>query len=71
MDIFNIGVREVICINNDDSECWGFKGTGHLLTIGQKYTLVDVEVHSWHTIVELKEFPGVQFNSVLFEEIDS
>ena len=69
MNIFNSSVREVICIRNNDSECFGFKGTGHLLTVGQIYTLTDVEAHSWHIRVTLAEFPGVQFNSVLFKAI--
>ena len=40
-----------------------------LLTVGEKYTVIDVEVHSWHTLVTLLEFPNEQFNSVLFEEV--
>lgn len=71
MNIFNNETRKIICINNDDSGAWGFSGTGHLLTVGIEYTLVNVEVHGWHTRVELEEFPNVQFNSILFEEIDN
>jgi hypothetical protein len=70
MDIFNDKVRKIICINNDDSNAWGINGAGHLLTVGKEYTLIDVEVHSWHTRVTLEEFPGMQFNSILFEEVD-
>lgn len=70
MNIFNNKERKIVCIENDDSNTWGCKGTGHLLTVGKEYTLVDMEVHRWHTRVELEEFPNVQFNSVLFEEID-
>lgn len=70
MDIFNNDTREIVCVRNDDSECWGFRGTGHLLTVGAKYTVIDLDVHGWHTTVELLEFPGERFNSVLFEEID-
>lgn len=71
MDIFNNETRKVICIKNDDSNAWGFSGTGHLLTVGTEYTLIDTEVHDWHTRIELAEFPNVQFNSILFEEIES
>lgn len=70
MDIFNNEIRKIVCIDNDDSDAWGFSGTGHLLTVGTEYTLVDVDVHGWHTRVELEEFPNVQFNSILFKEID-
>ena len=32
------------------------------------YTVDRIEVHSWHTTVYLKDFPGVGFNSVHFTE---
>lgn len=70
MDIFNNNKRKILCVNNDDSEAWGFRGTGHLLIVGHEYTLVDTEVHSYHTKIELEEFPNIQFNSILFEEIN-
>lgn len=70
MDIFNNNKRKIICVNNNDSDACGFNGTGYLLTVGTEYTLVDTEVHGWHTRVTLEEFPDTQFNSVLFEEID-
>lgn len=70
IDIFNNEQRKIVCINNDDANAWGFRGTGHLLTVGMEYTLIDLEVHDWHTRVELEEFPNVQFNSILFKEID-
>ena len=71
MDIFNSKERKIVCVENDDAGAFGCNGTGHMLTVGAVYTVIDVEVHSWHTIVELKEFPGVGFNSVLFEEIEN
>ena len=33
------------------------------------YTISYTNVHSWHTDVYLKEFPGVHFNSVCFEDV--
>lgn len=42
----------------------------HLLGVGKEYTLEDIIVHSWHTIVYIEEFPDMEFNSVVFEEID-
>lgn len=70
IDIFNNNPRKIVCVNNDDTNSFGLNGTGHLLTVGMEYTLVDIEVHSWHSRVEVEEFPNAQFNSVLFEEID-
>lgn len=70
MDIFNNAERQVVCVENDiDSTFPGFEDNT-LLTVGQKYTVIDVEVHSWHTLVTLREFPNKRFNSVLFAEID-
>lgn len=70
MDIFNNTERQVVCIDNDVQSTFpGFENES-LLTVGEKYTVIDVEVHSWHTLVTLREFPDKQFNSVLFEEID-
>lgn len=70
MDIFNNAKRQVVCVDNDVGST--FPGFEHerLLTVGEKYTVIDVEVHSWHTLITLNEFPDKQFNSVLFEEID-
>jgi hypothetical protein len=34
------------------------------------YTLARCETHTWHTKFYLKEFPGMKFNSVCFEEVD-
>lgn len=69
MDIFNDKERPIVCVCNDIEST--FPGYEHekLLAVGQTYTLVDVEVHSWHTLVTLREFPGVQFNSCLFDEV--
>lgn len=49
---------------------WGGGENHHLLEVGKEYTLEDIVVHSWHTIVYIKEFPDVKFNSVAFEEIE-
>lgn len=43
----------------------------NLLTVGNIYTVLKREVHSWHTKVYLEEFPDMKFNSVSFEEITS
>ena len=69
MDIWNNDVREVVCVCNDNGSTMPNRDNAQLLTVGKKYTVIDVEVHSWHTLVTLKEFPNEQFNSVLFEEV--
>lgn len=51
--------------------CGGGGGENHhLLEVGKEYTLEDIIVHSWHTIVYIEEFPDMEFNSVAFEEIN-
>ena len=70
IDIYNTKSRKIRCVKNDD-DVWGGGGENHhILEIGEEYTLEDVEVHSWHTIIYLEEFPNVKFNSVAFEEIE-
>lgn len=39
------------------------------LEIGKEYTLVDKEIHSWHTLYYLQGF-NEGFNSVCFEDVD-
>lgn len=38
-----------------------------LLTVGSLYTVKKTEIHTWHTKIELEEFPGKFFNSTCFE----
>ena len=37
------------------------------LKIGNVYTVLKTEIHSWHTKVYLKEFPDLKFGSAHFE----
>lgn len=71
MNILNKSQRQVVCVDNEvhSTTFPGFEAAP-LLTVGEKYTVINVDVHSYHTLVVLKEFPGEEFNSVLFEEID-
>lgn len=41
-----------------------------ILDIGEKYTVENVDVHSWYTDIYLKEFPDKKFNSVVFKIIE-
>ncbi len=40
-----------------------------LLTVGAVYTVASMHVDNWYTDVELKEVPGVRFNSVFFKNV--
>lgn len=70
MDIWNSQPREILCIRNDKGGMIVSSTHNDLLEVGKTYTLVDIEIHNWFTIVWLAEFPGIEFNSVMFEEID-
>lgn len=41
-----------------------------LLTVNKQYTVASVDVGSWISYVTLEEFPGEQFNTVLFSDVD-
>lgn len=70
MDIWDSDVRKIKCINNEGSSMMSCRENNHLLTVGEEYTVIDIENYSWYTLIRLEEIPGVQFNSVLFEEIE-
>jgi hypothetical protein len=44
--------------NNDDPR--------GVLVVGGMYTVQATDVHTWHTKIELQEYPGLRFNSVSF-----
>ena len=41
-----------------------------LLTLGAVYTVASTDVERFSTAVQLKEVPGVRFNSVMFEDAE-
>ena len=65
-DISNSSERIVKCVEKYDTP--PYSCDYELLEIGKLYTVTNVDVHSWHTMITLKEFPGKEFNSVLFAE---
>jgi hypothetical protein len=67
-DIKNHSKRKVVCISNTDNHFFGCDSNSPLLKVGKTYTVVNVDVHGWHTEVELKEFPNIMFNSCCFDE---
>lgn len=69
MNINNNNVRKIKCVRND-SDVIDCNNMEHLLTIGGEYTVTNVDVHNWYTMIKLEEFPDMEFNSVLFEEVE-
>lgn len=67
MDIFNNKERKIKCIAKYDTSPYGCDYD--LLEVGKEYTVTEIYVYSWFTMIVLKEFPDKEFNSVLFEEI--
>ena len=52
-----------------DQHAWGnHTGDFTKLTVGGRYTVERVEIHSWHTKIFLKGI-DVSFNSVCFEGV--
>lgn len=68
MDIFDSSERQVVCVANDH-RTYGDNPTDYL-KVGERYTVIGVDVDDWYTLVTLAEFPDKEFNSVLFEEIE-
>lgn len=68
MDILNPAPRSVVCIDTTQNY-WGITDDNESLTFRAIYHIERLEVHSYHTRVFLREFPGKCFNSVRFAEI--
>ena len=51
---------------NDGTQQSMYLAARHL-ELHQWYTLESITIHDCHTHIHLKEFPGVQFNSVSFQ----
>lgn len=70
MNIRDCSERKIICTSNEDNNFFGCDKNSPLLEVGKTYTVIGITIHSWHSEVELKEFPNVVFNSVCFEELE-
>ena len=70
MDIRNLSPRQVRCIDNKDHTWSHNDRASEFLKVGQIYFAESIDVHSWHTRVYLREFPGRWFNSVAFAETE-
>ena len=55
---------------SDDQVRWGGNDDPRpVFTEGEVYEVEDTEVHSWHTKIMLRGFPGLKFNSVCFNSV--
>ena len=65
--MFSIG-EKVVCDNVSQTTQSYSRAKGDLsnLEVGKEYTISSVDVHRWHTVVELEGVLG-SFNSCLFE----
>lgn len=61
-------IVEFLGCSDDQVKFGGCDNPNNLLEIGGKYTVSDIEVHSWHTKIQLKGYTG-KFNSVCFSEV--
>lgn len=67
MDWNNLKVKCISDYENHWGSCDQIKGN---LTVGNIYTIENIEIHPWHTKIWLKEVPGKSFNSVYFEAVE-
>lgn len=56
---------------NEDPRLFEYGGIRTSLIENGTYTVDEVEVHSWHTKITIKEFPGVKFNSISFSVVST
>ena len=55
---------------NRNGHDWQLKEAAEIMNEGQIYTVDHTDVHGWSTDLYLQEFPGRNFNSVMFEDAD-
>lgn len=68
MDIFNITIGNKVvftCKSGEEQEKIKAK---EILTFGEKYTINSFYMGKWHSTIELAEFPGKGFNTVMFND---
>jgi len=69
LDISNDKPRKIACRSKNDEGMMASSENHYMLEIGKIYNLQLLEVHSWYTLVYLEEFPGISFNSVVFNDL--
>lgn len=70
MEIYALKGHKVRCIGTDSVYHYLTERAEKYLEVGKEYTVERTTVHSWQTDVELQEFPGVEFNSEIFEDLE-
>lgn len=70
----DVAYNTAVSVITKDGEVWnGYESDKEWvkkhLKIGEIYHVEGTEVHDWNTIVYLKEFPGIPFNSVNLKEV--
>lgn len=67
MNVRNHSRRKVVCTDKYDTSPFGCDY--ELLEVGKEYTVTNVDMGGFVTMITLEEFPDKEFNSVLFGEI--
>lgn len=70
MEIFALSGHKVKCTNLSGGHDHHQEIAKQYLEVDKIYTVCHTDVGDWHTDVELKEFPNVEFNSVFFEDVE-
>ena len=70
MNIYALKGHKVRCDNITAGFINERETAAEYLKLGQEYTVERTEVGSWKTDVYLVEFPGVAFNSCMFEDVN-
>lgn len=70
MEIYALKGHKVICIDTESGYHYLTERAEKYLTIGKTYTVERTEVHPSSTDVELQEFPGIEFSSAVFEDVE-
>lgn len=53
---------------DDEQVRWGGNDDPRTHLVFKKvYTIEKITIHSWHTVLQLKEIPGKEFNAVFFQ----
>lgn len=69
MNIYAKEGDKVVCSTLDGGYKSDQETAEKYLVIGTEYTIEYTDVDNWHTDVYLGEFPGINFNSVFFENV--
>lgn len=71
MNLFTPEGDIIRCVTFDAGYKWDREIAKQHLSIGYFYTVEQIFIHNWERKVCLKEFPGVYFNTVFFENVNN